>query len=314
MRIFLTLLLTFYIFPADVEGLREIKVGDKVPLTEELKFIEGQGKTVLLYLKSDDLRSVAFLRQFLKSYNSVKKISFVLVDTNAETDNRILILFDKFKGNRKKLNDPQRKIYADFGIVVMPSILFIDEAGILNSVIVSYRPNLGMFFTSHLSALEKGEKPGNVYKETDIKLVQRKKNRVLEQAFTLIVDRNYQLAGMMYKKAVEKDSENIEAHLGYGFILLEQDKANDAVVLFKGALENNDSKRLKFGLYLSLSSADPSEENLSNLLRFAMLEPSFFPAVFKAGEILEKNGRIKESINIFKRSYKILLRKSRRNK
>ncbi len=314
MRVFLTLLLTFYIFPADVEGLREIQVGDKIPVSGELNFIEGQGKTILLYLKSDDLRSVAFLRQFLKSYNVRKKTSFVLVDLNSETDPRVMILFNKLKGNRKNLNDPQRKIYGELGVVVMPSLLFIDEAGILNSVIVSYRPNLGMFFKSHLNALLKGEKPGDVYKETDIKLAQRKKNRVSGQAFTLIVDGNYQLAGMMYKKAVENDTENIEAYLGYGFVLIEENKIKDAVALFTKALEINDSKRLKFGLYLSLASDDPSEENLSNLTRFSLLEPSFFPAIFKAGEILENNRKIDESIKIFKRSYKILLRKLRRNK
>lgn len=314
MRIFFTLLLTFYIFPADVEGLRDIHVGDKVPVTGELKVIEGQGKSILLYLKSDDLRSVAFMRQFIKASNSVKKTSFFLVDLNPDTDERIKILFDKFKGKKKILNDPQRAIYGDLGVVVMPSLLFIDESGILNSVIVSYRPNLGMFFKSHLNALLKGEKPGDVYKETDKKLAQRRKNRTSDQAFTLIVDGNYQLAGMMYKKAVENESDNIEAYLGYGFVLIEENKAKDAVALFSKVLERIDSKRLKFGLYLSLASDDPSEENLSNLLRFSLLEPSFFPAVFKAAEVLQKNGKVEESNNVFSRSYRILLRMYRRNK
>ncbi|MEN8222261.1 MAG: hypothetical protein ABFR36_03290 [Acidobacteriota bacterium] len=314
MRIFLTLLLTFYIFPADIEGLRDIHVGEKVPLGKELKFIEGQGKTILLYLKSDDLRSVAFLRQFLKSYNPGKKTSFVLVDVNPETDQRVMTLFNKLKGNRKNLNDPLRVIYGGLGIVVMPSLIFIDESGLLNSVIVSYRPNLGMFFKEHLKALAKGEKPGDVYGEKDKKLAQRKKNRVAEQAFTLIVDGNYQLAGSMYKKVIENDNKDIEAHIGYGLIMIERGETQKAVKMFNDTLKNNDSKRLQFGLYLSLSSGDPSEENLTNLARFALLEPSFFPAVFKAGEILENNGKVEESIKVFKRSYKILLRKLRRKK
>ena len=314
MRVLLTLLLAFYIFPADVEGLREIQVGDKVPLGAELKFVEGQGKTILLYLKSDDLRSVAFLRQFLKSYNIRKKISFVLVDLNSETDQRVMMLLNKLKGKKYNINDPERKIYGELGVVVMPSLLFIDEAGILNSVIVSYRPNLGMFFKSHLNALLKGEKPGDIYKETDKKLVQRRKNKVSDQAFALILDGNYQLAGMMYKKAVENYDDDIEAYLGLGFVLIEENKSKDAVALFTEALERIDSKRLEFGYYLSMASGDPSEENLANLFRFSLLEPSFFPAVFKAAEVLQKNGKVEPSNKVFSRSYRILLRMYRRNK
>ncbi len=314
MRIFLTLLLTFYIFPADVEGLREIQVGDKIPVSGELKFIEGQGKTIILCLKSDDLRSVAFMKQFLKSYSSGKKTSFFLIDMNAETDRRVMLLFDKLNGNKKIMNDPQRKIYGELGVVVMPSLLYIDEAGILNSVIVGYRPNLAMFFKSHLSALIKGEKPGDVYEETDKKLAQRKKNRASDQAFALIIDGNYQLAGIIYKKSTEKDPGNEEAMLGYGYALLMQGKIKEALTLFSEAVKSSESKRIKFGYYLSLASGDPSEDNLTNLSRFALLEPSFFPAVFEAAEVLQKNGKLEQSNKVFTRSYRILLRMYRRNK
>ena len=314
MRIFLTLLLTFCIFPADVDGLREIKVGDKIPQISELKPFEGKGKLILLYLRSDDPKSVVFFRQFSKAYNSRKNLNFVLVDVNNQTDKRVMILYDKLKGEKKSINDPERRIYGDLGIIVMPSLLFIDEAGILNSLIVSYRSNLGLFFKNHLLALEKGENPGDVYKEFDKKLEKRKLNRLTGQAFTLIIDGNYQLAGNMYKKAVEKDTENAEAGLGYGFALIMQDKIEESEVFFTEALKSKDSKRLKFGLYLSRSITDPSDENLKNLSRFSLIEPSFFPAIYKAAEILQGNGKTELSNKVFKRSYRVLLRTYRRNK
>ncbi len=314
MKAIVLLLLTFYMFPADVEGLREIKTGDNIPLVNELKFLEGKEKSVLLYLKSDEPRSIAFFRQFSKVYNSRKNLYFLLVDVNNETDKRVMILFNKIKGEKKNLNDPERKIYGNLGIIVMPTVLFINEAGILNSLIVSYRSNLSLFFKNHLLALGKGEAPGDVYKEFDKKLEQRKLNRITKQAFTLIIDGNYQLAENIYKKAVEKDSENEEAGLGYGYALIMQDKIMESEFFFTEALKAKDSKRLKLGLYLGRSITDPSPENIKNLSRFSLIEPSFFPAIYKAAEILESNGKIELSNKIFKRSYRVLLRTYRRNK
>lgn len=314
MKILLTLLLTFYIFPTDIEGLREFKVGEKVPVTGELKALVGKGKSVLLYLKSDDLKSVAFFRQFIKSCNSKKKRGFFLVDVNSETDKRVMTLYEKLKGDKKSFNDPDRKIYGDLGIVVIPSLLFIDEAGMLNSVIVGYRSNLGLFFKDHLQALMKGEKPGDVYKAYNRKLDRRKLNRITSQAFTLLLDGNYELAASMYNKVIKKERANGEANLGYGFSLIMQKKLKEAEGFFVEVLKSEDSKRVRFGLFLSRSLTDPSDDNLDNLSRFALIEPSFFPAVYEAASVLEKNGKNEMSIKIFKRSYRILLRTYRRNK
>lgn len=314
MKVIVLLLLAFYMFPADVEGLREIKVGDQIPQISELKSFEGKRKLILLYLSSDDPRSVLFFRQFSKEYNLSKNMNFVLVDVNNQTDKRVTILFNKLKGEKKRVNDPGRKIYADLGIIVMPTLLFVNETGILNSLIASYRSNLGIFFKNHLLSLEKGEAPGDVYKEFDKKLEQRKLKRMDGQAFALIIDGNYQLAGNMYKKATEKDPENAEALLGFGFALIMQDKIKESESLFSEALKSKDSKRLKFGLYLCRSMIDPSGENLENLSKYSLIEPSFFPAIYKAAEILQSNGKIELSNKVFKRSYRVLLRTFRRNK
>jgi len=314
MRVLLSLFLAISVFPADVAGLRDIHEGDPVPLSGELKFIEGQGETILLYLESDDLRSVAFLRQFLKVFGSEKKIFFVLVDLNPEIDKRVLLLFNKFVGTKKIINDPDRKIYGELGVVVMPTLMFIDENAILNSTVVGYRSNLGMFFRNHLKALRSGEKPGDVYGTADRKMAQRKQNRLAEQAFKLILDGNYKLAGSMYKKAYGNDPKDTEALLGYGFVLLREGKTDEAAALFSEVSENKNSKRVSFGLLLARTVKDPSVENLTELTKYALLEPSFFPAVYTAGEILEKNGQRADSIKVFKRSYRILLRTFRRGR
>ena len=93
-----------------------------------------------------------------------------------------------------------------------------------------------------------------------------------------------------------------------------QDKIVESELFFTEALKAKDSKRLKLGFYLGRSINDPSPENIKNLSRFSLIEPSFFPAIYKAAEILESNGKIELSNKVFKRSYRVLLRSYRRHK
>ncbi len=103
MRIFLTILLALSVFPSGVNGLREIKRGEKLPTVNEMQFIKKKGKSVLMYIKSDDLKSVTFLRQFLKVYEKGIKVKFYLIDMNMETDKRVVTIFEKIKVRKESL-------------------------------------------------------------------------------------------------------------------------------------------------------------------------------------------------------------------
>ncbi len=315
MRLILSLFLAFYIFPSNIEGLREIKAGDKVPVTGELSFLnEFNTELLVLYLKSDEIKSITFLRQLSKSFSLKNRFHLYIVDSNPETDQRVLKIINRIKVKIKRINDPERKIYGNLGIIVLPTLLYINDDKVLNSFIAGYRANLDIFFRSHLRSLLKGEKPEDVYRKYDKKLEKRKINRMLKQAFTLLTDKNIELSHRIYKKTSDQFKDNLEALFGVGFTLLKMRKQKEAEDFFKKADPEGSNKRLTFGLYLAKSFTDPSEENLKKLHDLAVLEPHFFPAVFEAGLLLEKSGKKEFSSSVFKHAYKALFRSYRRNK
>ncbi|MEN8152874.1 MAG: hypothetical protein ABFR75_02540 [Acidobacteriota bacterium] len=315
MRIILSFLLVFYIFPSTIDGLRDVKTGDKIPLTGELSFINDLNKELLIiYLKSDEIKSITFLRQLSKSLTAKKQCQLIVVDSNPETDQRIQKIIEKIKVKTRRINDPERKIYEKLGVIVLPTLFFIKDDKTINSFLAGYRANLEMFFRSHLKSLLKGEKPEDVYKINDTKLKLRKVNKMLKQAFTLLIDKNIELAHKIYKKTLDLYKDNIEASFGVGFTLSKLGKPIEAEEFFRETDPDGSSKRLAFGLYLSLSLADPTEENLKKLHDLAVLEPHFFPAVFEAGLLLEKSGKKELSSAVFKHAYKALFRSYRRNK
>ncbi len=178
----------------------------------------------------------------------------------------------------------------------------------MNSYVAGYRSNLNIVFKTHFTALRKGELPGDVFKVYDTKIAKRKFDRTVGQAFTLLIDNNFELSNKMYKKAIEMNGKNLTAKLGFGFSLIMLDKVKEAEDFFVKSDQISHSKRMKFGMFLCKSILNPDGENLKSLFKYAGTESSFFPAVFKAGEILEKNGKADLSGKIFKHSYKVLYR------
>ncbi len=314
-RIIFFLLLTFYIIPANVEGLREIKAGDKITADAELSFLKGyKTPVVLVYLNSSKTKSIAFLKQMLKAYGNKKNSKLIIADSLESPDKRLSTLLNDNKISAKIINDNDRKIYGKLGIIVIPTTIFIRKDKTLNSFIAGYRANLGIFFKSHLKAMSEGKLPEDVYKKFDRQLKLRQEKKMLKQAFKLILENNYDLSYSVYSKALKQFKDSSEAKFGMGYSLFKKGKTAEAVDFFKKFTSENKKNKILLGLYITLATSKANEENLNNLHHYALLEPLNFPALFDAAEILEKNNKTKFCIEIYRHAYKALLRRYRKNR
>jgi tetratricopeptide (TPR) repeat protein len=321
MRSFLFLFfMSFFILSGQITGLREIKVGDKLPSKESFGVFKAAGNKLILYLKSGDLKSIAFFKTLADTLSSPlekkKDLTLYVVDANpavAGSDNRISSIFDSLKINKQLVPDEERRLYGDLGVIVIPTLILVTGDNTVHSLIAGSRPNLTMFFKTYLNALAKGEAPENVYEKGDRLIKEKKIMKMQKQAYLLLVNGNYELAGSMYRKVLEASPGNEEAELGIGYSLIFRDKTADASAYFAALKEKGENKRVLLGYYLC-ESVKGEEDSLAELAHLSLLESRFFFVIFKAAEILDKAGKCEESKATYRRGYEVLLRHYRRNK
>ena len=317
MKTFIILFLAACLLPAQVTGLREIKIGDKLPDKAELQRFKTPGNKLLLYIKSSDIKSIAFFKGLagvIEDSKTKTDVTLYVVDAEPETDKRLTPVYDTLKVKKEIIRDTDRKIYGELGVIVIPTLLFINNDHTLHSMIAGFHSNLADFFKSYLTALSKGVPPEDVYKAAEERIRQAKITKMIKQAFLLMVNGNAELAGSMYKKAAEKDPENIDAQLGFGYSLLFSDKIDEGLAYFTELKAKNENKRVLLGYYLCQAAQSPTDDVLAKTTEFAQLEPQFFFVAYKAGEILDKAGKCEESKAVYRHAYKVLLRHHRRNK
>jgi tetratricopeptide (TPR) repeat protein len=320
MRTFLLLiLLSFFMLSGQVTGLREIKVGDKLPAKESFDVFKATGNKLILYLKSGDLKSTAFFKTLADTLSSPlerkKDLTLYVVDANpaAGADKRVSSIFDGLKINKELVPDEERRIYGDLGVIVIPTLVMVTGDNTVHSLIAGSRPNLSMFFKTYLDALAKGEAPENVYEKGDRQIKEEKIMRMQKQAYLLLVNGNYELAGSMYRKLLETSPGNEEAELGIGYSLIFTDKTAEAETYFAALKEKGENKRVLLGYHLC-KAMEGTEESLAELAHLSHLESRFFFVIFKAAEVLDKTGKCEESKAAYRRGYEVLLRHYRRNK
>ncbi|MCP5107055.1 MAG: tetratricopeptide repeat protein [bacterium] len=307
----------FLLFSAQVTGLREIKVGDKLPGKESLRIFDAKGNKLILYIKSQDIKSIAFFKRLTGTFKVKKKdVKLYIVDANPapETDKRLSAIYAGLKVEKELVRDGERKIYGDLGIIVIPTLLFVTGDNTLHSIIAGNHPNLPLFFKSHFNALLDGKPPENVYEKEDRLLKEKKVLKMLNQGFFLLVNGNFDLAHGIYRKAAAAHPENQEARLGVGYSLIFMDKIEEALAYFTGLKEKDTDNRVLLGYYLCQSMKAPTEESLEKTAYLAQRETRFYFVAFQAGLVLDKAGKCEESKKVFRHSYKVLLRHQRRNK
>jgi len=331
------------LFSGEAAGLRKIKTGEKIPTGGVLSVFNEPGNKLILYVKSGDTKSVAFLKAVARTLESKQDIlkekttlTLFLVDgvpsgtPPGGTDPRFTALLDALKIPSRVIPDGERAIYGELGVIIVPSLLFVDDQQTLHSLTAGLRSNLDMFLRENLQAMTAHKKSADVYLAAEVDRKDLKVAKLLNQAFKLMMNNNYELAASMYGKALEMNPKNIEAQLGAGYALLFMEKIDAALNHFTSlipqartdqsptvqpqAAPDKQNKRVELGYLLCKALKSPDEETLTHLAQSALMEPNFFMVVCKAADILDQAGKHPLSSKVYQRAYHVLLRKVRRSK
>ena len=222
-RILLILLTALVSLSSDMQGSRNIKVGDKLPATEALSVFSVGQKKMILVLNSGRENNTTFFQELGASVQTAENLELYLVDTALEPDAQVMSVFEAMDIEKKYVADVDKKIFGELGIIVQPTLLLVTEENILFSLIAGYRSNLKLIFPSHLEALMTGEAPEELARTAQAEREERKVSGLLEQGFRLMISRNYELAQKTFLKALEIDPEQETANLGVGYTMMFMD-------------------------------------------------------------------------------------------
>lgn len=302
--------------PPEMSGQRQFKPGDTIPLENELKSLDTGKKRVILIIDSTQPKSGAFFGELVPALNTAASVDFFLVDTAGKLDPKLESLFNSLKPAKKYIPDNDKKIYSRLGVIVKPSLLLVTEDNRLHSSLAGMRRNLPVLFKEYIKAFLKGEDVGvkGVFKEQENRMAQRKVKALLKQGLVFLAQGNFQLASNVYRKVSEKDPENESARLGIGYALFFSDRLDESLAHFtKMKEESPNGKRAALGYYLCLASQSPAPEALDGLVTSIGREHVFFPVIFRAADLLDRQGRCEESKKAYARAYKILVKNYGRN-
>lgn len=311
--IFVVICCFFTVFQSN-HRLRELKIGDEIRVIEGLNIQNFKGHKILVFIKSDQMKSIAFFKKLIENLEDNESLKLYLIDLNSTFDRRILSIYENLKIKKELITDEKSKIYGRLGIIVLPTLLSVTKENRLHSIIPGYRDNLDMFFQTYINALLQEKQPRDVFAIVDEQIKKKRINRLLKQAFLLMVNENFDLAQKTYQRAVELESQNREALLGIGYSLLFQKQFEKSLNHFADLKQRTESKRVLLGYYLCEAIKEPTDVALKNISTLSLIEPRFFMIIFEAATLLDKAGKYLESKELFRHGYEVLLRHFRRNK
>jgi len=294
-------------------GLRNVKVGEKLPVTAETKVFETGKPKVILVADSQKMKTKNYFEAILPVLNKTK-VDFFFVDTAENFSELSKNLFNKIVSEKKYILDKDKKLFGQLGVIVMPTLLVVESDNTLHSFVSGKKHDLELVVSEYVSAMLTGKKAGNVYAKFNEKKKANKNHMALNRAFKMLINKNYEISASLYKKAIEKNA-SLEGKLGYFYSLLLNDMVEDAASFAKTFSENElANNRVKFALAYLNAIQSESEDNFKQISDNCHYETKFFTAVFEAGEFLRKNKQLKLSSEVYRQAYKVLMNTYRRGR
>jgi tetratricopeptide (TPR) repeat protein len=295
-----------FAFSAYGEGLRNLKVGDKLPAGGALEIFRTPEAKILLCLDSSRPEGAEFFEALAAVLDGAADFKVFLIDVNREKNGRIGPSYDGLKIAKAYVPDPEKKIYGELGVIVLPTLLFLTKDNALHSYVAGFRSNLALILRSHVDGFRQGKSPDDPARRGDRILDERGREGDLDKGFRMLAGQNYALAAEAYRKALDLDAGDEAAQLGYGYALLLGSRRSEGVEHFSAMMGKRDDRRAALGYHLGRALTSPSEEDLKRIAELSILETSFFPAVAKAAEILDQAGRIEDAKRAYRHAFNVL--------
>jgi len=285
----------------------------------ELALKDFRGKiTVLVFgelYQQNSLKAIHDLKEILSKKLSYRESVEVLliISEKREPEEHL-----KVKGGLEipypiLLND-QRKVYAQYEIIAIPTSFIIDRTGkiviALPSYTIAYYDQMDAELGYLLGEVKKEELESVLHPKAVETRMNGKTERYLALADSLKERGFYDSAMDAYRKVLERKPDMTEAHLGMGIIYLDKAELEKAEKEFQAVLKKNpdDPAALKgmAQVYLHRGNIDEAEELLKKVLSSNYMDEDL---LYVMGELYEKKGNLKEAIEYYKRNSQKLLQK-----
>jgi tetratricopeptide (TPR) repeat protein len=286
---------------------------------KELALKDFRGKIVILVFcelyQENTLKAVQDLKKILsqkQSYRDAVKVLMVISEKRTPEEHL------KVKGGLEIpytiLLDDQRKVYARYEIIALPTTFIVDRSGKivadLPSYTIAYYDQVDVEVGFLLGEIKKEELDSVFNPKAMTPRMNGKSERLLALAENLKNRGFYDSALNSYKKVLERDPGVTEALLGMGVIYLEKGELDKAAGEFQKILQKNpdDLAAIKgmAQVYLGKGDIEKAEELLTKVISSSYVDDNIF---YVMGELYEKKGDLKQALEYYKRNSQKLLRK-----
>ncbi len=303
-------LLTFFL---NVFALREVSVGEKFKKNALNEKVLVSEKKVIVFLNGNKEKNKKVFKTIDRVFIKNKKLSVFFVKTANVDCPGLETLLKKHK-NFKLIEDYDRKLYGSMGIIVLPTILFVNENQKLIGEIAGVIPNMKIVFENYLNALVSNSLPKNIYAEMRKKKNSKRKERAIKQAFLMFINGNYNVASTVYSKLYQTEKNDKRVVLGLFYSLLLGGKVEEAEKKFSDIFKQKKGRRFKLAYYYGRYLKTGDIEQLKKCGDYVNFEPELFTVIYKIGNECEKNNLIDLAMKCYKESYKVLWKKYRRRR
>ncbi|BBB32827.1 hypothetical protein TTHT_1310 [Thermotomaculum hydrothermale] len=301
------LLLTFFI---NSFALRGVPIGGKFKKNALNEKILVNEKKIIVFLNGKKKKNEKVVKTIGNVLTKKRVINVFFVKTVNVDCQQLEVLLKRYK-NFKVVEDYERKLYGSMGVIVLPTILFVNENQKLIGEIAGVIPNMKIVFESYLNALISNSLPKNIYAEMRKKKSLKSKERAIRQAFFMFINGNYNVAIKVYSKLYETDKSDKRVVLGLFYSLLLDGKVGEAEKKFANMFKQKKARRFMLAYYYEQYLKTGDIDQLKKCADYVNFEPEFFTVIYKIGNEFEKNNLVDLAMRCYKESYKVLWKKYR---
>jgi tetratricopeptide (TPR) repeat protein len=317
--------LFFFTVPSTGSAFRNVKEGaPALPFTlkdfegKDFEFKPASGKvTVISFLKFSQERSVEQVKDLVALNNELasKGAAFIVVADSKDTADDVKKVVAAEKVPFPVLADPMQKVYADYGLYILPSTGVIGKDGKFVFEHAShgrdYKDVVGGKVKVLLGLMKEDE-----YKKllTPVESVKKSKEeseseRDLALGRTLLKRGMADKAAEKFGKAVQLDPKNVHARIAYGESLVAGKKYDDAMKQFEEAKKlAPQNKEIQVGIGTVLLEKGDADGAIKELNAASMLNPKPEKAYYWLGAAYEKKGDLANAVKFYRKAIDRLMK------
>ncbi|MGD2109442.1 MAG: tetratricopeptide repeat protein [Phycisphaerae bacterium] len=297
-------------------ALRNVKVGDQVP-DFAVKTLDGKGVTkayckgkvlLLLFVRPGQANSVEALivaQRIAREYKDTK-LTLLAVSTKPDAGDQLKAIVAEHGLRFGVALDPSRRMYGDYGLIVSPTTLLVDETGVLRYELPHMPPNFERRLRTHVDFLL-----GKIADEKHDMLLQRMKrnapstlsgdDRQFALAESLIKKRHFEQAATVLIKLKDKeDSARVANALGSCYLAM--NRVDEAAKCLEAASDTGKvTPELKLALgRLEVRRGDDAKAE-KHLLEGLKLAPDDGAINYELGRLYERQNRFEQAARCYRR-------------